>query len=90
MTELTGPEREFSGYERSRADARAEEIRSQGGLAWVEDEYGDEMGHSNVFQGLVVRFFSPERVAAAAARGLPDPHEGMVFNMGLGVWEDPE
>lgn len=61
----TPPTRKFVGG-KEQAEAEAGTIVALGGLAWIEAEYGDEMGHLNVFQGYRVMYFSPETVKRAA------------------------
>jgi hypothetical protein len=62
------PERLFMHGDKDGAEAKALEINEAGGFAWVEAEYGSDMGHDNVFWGYRVMFISPERVERRMVR----------------------
>lgn len=73
------PEREFFNGNKEAAEKRALEINEAGGFAWTEAEYGNDMGHENVFWGYRVMFFSPGRVAERFGQDTPE-EEGRITN----------
>lgn len=60
MTPLTPPQNGIIGS-KEEATAKAEAIVAAGGLAWVEAEYGNDMGRENVFWGYRVKFFPAKK-----------------------------
>lgn len=56
------PESRFYNSDKEGALSEAGEINAAGGFAWVVPEYGDDMGHENVFWGYRLVFFSAPRV----------------------------
>lgn len=54
---MTPPSNGYLG-DKDQAKVYAEEIIKAGGLAWIEPEYGGDMGRDNVYWGHRVKFFS--------------------------------
>lgn len=56
-TKLTPPKSKYIGFVKDEAEAEAQRIIKNGGLAWVREERGNDMGVQDAFWGYRVMYF---------------------------------